>query len=574
MTITSVRAIRDTESSKPLVERLIATGLISDDQLQRALRAKRTDNEPLGKVLVRLGMISESVLGDTLQDLIGDPVIDLRAAVPDQDALALVSKDIAFHHCIVPIGFDENAQLLTLAVSEDSDVTAIAEIAELLDSGIGVETRVASEVDIEFAISKFYKYDLSIPGILREIDSNEAEILNASCADGGYSHTLNRLVDAILADAVNRNASRVHFEPEYGFLRVRYRTDGVLRQTMALHKNYWPGIAARLIWMSGINADVDPSVREGRFTMSFGTRRYGFRILCQETTHGKRLIVRIFELDREIVPLEQLGLANRALATLRLMAARPAGLIIVAGPHDSGKTTTLYSMLCYRNDETVSVVTIDDPLRYQVSLIQQTLFRACTEPDYAQLTRSMMHQDADLMLVGELDDKETAEAVFAAAANGYQMFTTVQANCAVSALTRLLDLGINPRAMAANIIGIVSQRLVRRLCRSCRRPYAPTKAECQLLGISAPKPKRLYRPGACEECNFVGYKGRIGIFEVLKIDSEIDEMIALGATCRDIDKAARKAGFRNLVDDAIRHVLAGETSLSEASRIVDLTDRF
>ena len=257
-----------------------------------------------------------------------------------------------------------------------------------------------------------------------------------------------------------------------------------------------------------------------------------------------------------------------------MMIARPAGLIIVAGPDDSGKSTTLYSMLCYRNDESISAVTVENPLKYRVSLVQQTLLQARTDPDYAKLTRSIMRQDADLILVGELDDRETAEAVFAAAANGQQMFTTVQANCAVAALTRLLDLGITARAMAGNIIGIVSQRLVRRLCRTCRQPYAPTEAERQLLGISTRKAKRLYRPGACEDCNFVGYKGRIGIFEVLRIGSEIDEMIARASPCHEISKAARQAGFRPLVDDAIRHVLAGETSLSEVSRVVDLTDRF
>ena len=306
MAITSVRAIRHAKSSKPLVERLIATGLISDGQLQRALRAKRTDEESLATVLVRLGMISESVLRDTLQDLTGDSLIDLRASLPDRRALALVPKDIALHHRILPIDFDENTRLLTLAVSDDSDVAAIAEIAALVDGRIGLDTCVVSEADVKYAISKFYKHDLTIPGILREIDSNEADILNARCEDGAYSHPLNRLVDAILADAISRAASCVHFEPEYGFLRVRYRTDGVLRQAMALNRDYWPGIAARLISMSGIDDGEDMLASAGRLTVPFGTRRYGLRILCQETTYGKRLVVRIFELDRQIVPLERL----------------------------------------------------------------------------------------------------------------------------------------------------------------------------------------------------------------------------------------------------------------------------
>lgn len=571
--MTSVRAIRDTKPGVSLVERLLAAGLISEDQLQLALREKRKQDEPLGQTLVRLGMISEGVLRDTLGELLGEGAIDLRAVVPDRDALVMVPKEVAHRHSIVPIGFDENARLLTLAVTDSFAVVAIDEISAILDSGIDIATMVSSDVDIKFAIRKFYEYELSIPGILREIDTDETDVLKNTVENEAYSHPLNRLIDAILVDAVEHDASVVHFEPEYGFLRVRYRIDGVLRQTMALHRDYWPGMAVCLRSMARLKTADNAPALEGRFSSQLGTRLFEFRIACQATTRGESIVARIQQHDRDIVPLENLGLESEALTSLRLMIARPEGLIIVAGAPASGKATTLYSMLSYRSDESVSIMTLEDEVKYRMSMIRQAALGQGERYSCAKGIQSMMRQDADVILVGELGDKDTADMVFRAALTGRQVFTTVQASSALAALTRLMGSGVNPEIMAGNIIGIVSQRLVRKLCSNCRQPYAPEKFERQLVGAKAPKAMRLYREGACEKCNFLGYKGRIGIFEVLRIDDELDELIASAASRREITRFVLEAGFRDLADDAIRHVLAGVTSLSEASRVVDLTAR-
>ena len=571
--MTSVRAIRDTEPSVSLVERLLAAGLISEDQLQLALREKQTHDEPLGQILVRLGMISEGVLRETLGKLLGEYAIDLRSLVPDRDALAMVPKAVARRHSMVPVGFDANARLLTLAVTDSFDVAGIDEIFAILDSGVDIETKVARKVDVKFAIRKFYEYELSIPAILQEIDTDDTGDLDVAVETEAYSHPLIRLVDAILSDAVKHDASIVHFEPEHGFFRVRYRIDGVLRQMMALHRDYWPGMAVRLRSMAGMKTAKGASPMEGRFTLRLGTRLFEFRIACQPTTQGESLVARILEQDRDVVPLENLGFESEALTSLRLMIARPEGLIVVAGAADSGKATTLCSMLSYRSDESVSIVTLEDPIKYRMTMIRQTSLGLDEGRSSAKTIQSMMRQDADVMLVGGLGDKDAADMVFRATLTGRQVFTTLEARSALAALTRLLDSGVNPEIMAGNIIGIVSQRLVRKLCRNCRQPYVPEKVERQLLGVNTPKALRLYREGACEACNFLGYKGRIGIFEVLRIDEELDEMIARAATRREISQYVIETGFKNLAEDAIRHVLAGTTSLSEASRVVDLTAR-
>ncbi|MGB5624419.1 MAG: ATPase, T2SS/T4P/T4SS family, partial [Woeseiaceae bacterium] len=382
-----------------LVQRLLAAGLISEDQLQIALREKQSHDEPLGRTLVRLGMLSEGVLRDTLGELLGEGSIDLRAVVPDRHALAMVPKNVAHRHSVVPIDFDANARLLTLAVTDSVGVVAIDEISALLDGGIDIATTIASAVDIKSAIRRFYEYELSIPGILREIDADETGVLNDAVGNEASGHPLTRLIDAILIDAVKHDASVVHFEPEYGFLRVRYRIDGVLRQMMSVHRDYWTAMVVRLRSMARIKTAEDAPAMEGRFSLQLGTRLFEFRIACQATTQGESIVARILEPDRDIVPLENLGLESDALTTLRLMMARPEGLIIVAGAPDSGKATTVCSVLSYRSDESVSIMTLEDPVKYRMTMIRQASLGPGEGRSCAKRIESMIRQDADVMLV-------------------------------------------------------------------------------------------------------------------------------------------------------------------------------
>lgn len=573
MTTITVRKLTPDEPSLPLGKRLINAGLITEDQLQVALKEQSRKDEPLGRILVKLGLISEGMLRDTLGESLGHDSIDLSTVIPDPDALQMVPKNIARRYSILPINFDKNEKILTLAMSDTYNVVAMDQVAASLSAGVGITTLVAGEAEIEAAIEQFYQFDLSLQGILHEIDTGEADQLNMGVENEQYNHPLIRLVDAILADAVKRDASDIHLEPEAGFLRVRYRIDGVLRQVMALHRSYWPGMVVRLKVMAKMNIAETRAPQDGRISLTLAGRPIDFRVACQQTTHGENFVLRVLDRQKGIVPLEKLNLVKETLMALQVMMARPEGIILVTGPTGSGKTTTLYSMLNWRNDETVNIMTLEDPVEYPMSMIRQTSLNEAAKLDFANGIRSMMRQDPDVILVGEIRDEETAEMAFRAAMTGHQVFSTLHTNSALGAIPRLIDIGVKPQIMAGNIIGIVAQRLVRRLCRHCKQAHAPDETERQLLGISSTKPVLLYREEGCDACNFMGFKGRVAVIEVLKMNEELDEMVASDATRREMHDAAVKSGFKDLAEDAIRHVLAGTTSIGEISRVVDLTAR-
>ncbi len=573
MSTTTIRKLQNVEPALPLGERLITAGLITQDQLQVALTEQGRNDEPLGRILVKLGLVSEGVIRDTLSESFGHESIDLATIVPDPDALQMIPKDVAARYLLLPINFDKNEKILTIAMADTFDLVALDQVAALLGGGLGLETLVAGEEEIAAAIDQFYQFELSLQGILREIDTGEANQLDIAIENEEYSHPLVRLVDAILADAVKREASDIHLEPEAGFLRVRYRIDGVLRQVMALHRSYWSGMVVRLKVMSKMNIAETRAPQDGRISLTLAGRQIDFRVACQQTTHGENFVLRILDRKKGIVPLENLNLARETLTSLQVMMARPEGIILVTGPTGSGKTTTLYSMLNHRNDETINIMTLEDPVEYPMAMIRQTSVNESAKLDFANGIRSMMRQDPDVILVGEIRDEATADMAFRAAMTGHQVFSTLHTNSALGSIPRLVDIGVKPRVLAGNIIGIVAQRLVRRLCRHCKQAYAPDETERNLLDARTSKPLLLYRESGCDACHNLGYKGRVAVIEVLKVNAEMDELIASGATQNEMLTLAKENGFRDLASDAVRIVLSGMTSLSEISRVVDLTTR-
>jgi type II secretory ATPase GspE/PulE/Tfp pilus assembly ATPase PilB-like protein len=302
-------------------------------------------------------------------------------------------------------------------------------------------------------------------------------------------------------------------------------------------------------------------------------RQVDFRVASLPTTHGENLVLRILDRQKGIVPLDKLGLEESQLELLKRMIARPEGIILVTGPTGSGKTTTLYSILNHINTDAVNVMTLEDPVEYPMTLIRQTSVAEAAKLDFANGVRAMMRQDPDVILVGEVRDQDTAEMAFRAAMTGHQVYTTLHTNSSVGAFPRLLDIGIVPDILAGNIIGILAQRLVRKLCRTCRQSYDPDVKERRLLGLSTGDSAQTSRAVGCEQCDYQGYNGRQSIIELLKIDAGIDERVARRATARDILTAARDSGFKTLADDGVRLVRSGATSLDEVMRVVDLTDR-
>ncbi|PZR43751.1 MAG: secretion system protein E, partial [Stutzerimonas stutzeri] len=341
---------------------------------------------------------------------------------------------------------------------------ALDKVRSQLNAELEIETLLAGESEIDRAIDQYYGYELSIDGILHEIETGEIDWKSLQSSSDEYSQPVVRLIDAILADAVKRDASDVHFEPEANFLRIRYRIDGMLRQIRALHKSYWPAMAVRIKVMSGMNIAETRAPQDGRINLVLSGRQVDFRVAAQPTIHGENVVLRILDRQKGIVPLEGLGLAEDHLDLLKLMIARPEGIILVTGPTGSGKTTTLYSVLNHINSEGVNIMTLEDPVEYPMALVRQTSVAESAKLDFANGIRSMMRQDPDVILVGEIRDTDTAEMAFRAAMTGHQVYSTLHTNSAIGAIPRLLDIGILPDLMAGNIIGIVAQRLVRRLC--------------------------------------------------------------------------------------------------------------
>lgn len=554
---------------------LVETGIISQDQLIIALKEQKNSDLPLGKQIVKLGFATDTVINDAISKSTGQETIDLAKIVPDDEVQKLIPKDLARRYKILPLSIDEANESLTIAMSDTYNVQALDRIKIYLKGRYELNVLLAGESEIEDAIDHFYGYTLSVDAIIQEIETGQAD-LNTDIGEATeYSHPLVRLVDALLADAVKRGASDIHFEPEEGFYRIRYRIDGVLRQIRALHSNYSAGITVRLKVLSGMNIAENRAPQDGRISLTYSGRQIDFRVAAQPTMHGEDIVLRVLDRKKGIVPLEKLGLHHDALSELKLMMSRPEGIILVTGPTGSGKTTTLYSIINYLASESVNIMTLEDPVEYPLPMIRQSSVNEAAKLDFANGIRSMMRQDPDIILVGEVRDADTAEMALRAAMTGHQVYSTLHTNSAVGAIPRLIDLEVPPSIMVGNIIGIVAQRLVRLLCPHCKEEYEPSEIEQILLGIDedAEEIPNIFRSSGCEKCEYIGYKGRISLLEILRVDEDIDELIVKRASNREITNMALEKGFIPIADDGIRRILEGVTSLDEVSRVIDLTSR-
>lgn len=558
----------------PLGKLLVAKGVISDDQLRIALLEQKRTGVPLGKLLIHLGFVTEATVREALSENLNQESADLSHLVVDAAALKLIPKDAAKRYRVFPLEFDRQRSTLMLAMSDTHNLVALDQVRAMLGMDVAVEPVLAGDSEIMRAIDQFYGFELSIDGILHEIETGEIDYQSLQTVSDEYSQPLVRLVNALLADAVQHGASDIHFEPEQFFLRIRYRIDGVLRQIRSLHKTYWPAMVVRLKVMSNMNIAETRAPQDGRISIGFSGRQIDFRVSAQPTAHGENIVLRVLDRLKGIVPLDGLGLSEDGLNLLKLMLARPEGIILVTGPTGSGKTTTLYSILNHINTENVNIMTLEDPVEYPMNMIRQTSVNEAAKMDFVNGIRSMMRQDPDVILIGEIRDEETAEMALRAAMTGHQVYSTLHTNSAIGAIPRLLDIGMLPDTMAGNIIGIVAQRLIRKLCPHCKQPFQTDALEQRLLGLAENgESVTIYRATGCEHCNHQGYRGRLAITELLKLDADLDELIARRASTRELKNMALSKGFRPLVEDGIRRILEGATSLDEISRVVDLTDR-
>jgi type II secretory ATPase GspE/PulE/Tfp pilus assembly ATPase PilB-like protein len=548
------------------------SGLITQDQAEIAWTEREKRGGSFGDILVSLGMLSIDDLTAIMAAASATEAIKLSDMVPDDAAIKLIPKTLAQSYDVFPVGFDADSRKLTVAITDTNDVVAMDQCRSVVPVDISLAWRLASKADIKAAIDRFYGYALSIDDILKGLRTGKMDD-DALSMRGieAFAHPIVRLIDALLADAVHEGASDLHFEPEEGFLRIRYRIDGVLRQVRVLHKQYWPALSVRLKVLSGMDIAETRAPQDGRISMVIRGHDVDFRAAAQPTIHGENFVLRVLDRRKSIVPMDKMGLPEARMNTLRMMLARPYGIILVTGPTGSGKTTTLYSILNEMNTESVNIMTLEDPVEYPMARIRQASAADNPKMDFANGIRSMMRQDPDIILVGEIRDHETAEMAFRAAMTGHQVFSTLHANSAVLAIARLLDLGIPASVMTGNLIGIVAQRLVRLLCPACKEPYEAGEVEKTLLGAPVKLPLTLYRAVGCPQCKGQGYKGRTSIMELLRFDMGLDDMLSRNARTPEISAYARSNGFTTMAEDGLSRVKAGTTSLEEVARVVDLT---
>lgn len=556
--------------SGTLDQALLAAGLVSKDQLRIVRLEQERRQRPLVTLLVELGFVSEGTLRDTLSQAVGRRSIDLAQVIADTEALARVPFEFARRHRVLPLHFDSRRRVLTIATAEADDSVVIDKLRSLLADGTDVESMLAGAAEIGRAIERYYGHPRSIDSILHELETGEVDLRSMATGADNYSQPIVRLVDALLIDAVKREASDLHFEPEAHFLRIRCRIDGLLRQTHALHKSYWPAMAVRIKVMAGLNIAETRAPQDGRISLDINGHAVDFRVSCLPTLHGENVVLRILDRNKGIVPLDALGLTPPNFDALERMIARPEGLILVTGPTGSGKTTTLYSVLGHINTEDRNIMTLEDPVEYPTPLLRQSSIAEASRLNFADGVRAMLRQDPDVILVGEIRDADTAAMALRAAITGHQVYSTLHTNSAIGALPRLLDLGIRAELLAGNIVGIIAQRLVRKLCPHCLEAVEAEAWTVPLLGLAADgQPATRYRATGCRLCDFQGYRGRVAIMEILRMDAELDELVTRRASQREILAHARNRGFRPLAEDGLRRVRDGSTSLEELLRVID-----
>jgi len=554
-----------------LGEKLVSLGLISRDQLQVALTEQRNTKKLLGAIMVEMGFITESALGEVLAESSGTQKFDPKASMLDSTVVRMVPKEIALRHKIICVSYEDG--VLKLAMGDVYNVLAIDQVRRHMPRNTKIIPTYCTDSEILELIDQYYEYEISVEGILREIETGIRENTKLDGRQEGYINPTVRLVNALLVDAIKRGASDIHFEPEGSFLRLRYRVDGEMLQVSSFHRDYWSAMIIRLKIMSGMNIAETRNPQDGRISYNVLGREVDFRVATQPTVHGENVVMRLLDKTKSLVPLEDLGFSEHNITLLKKLIKRPEGIIILTGPTGSGKTTTLYSILSYINDIETNIMTLEDPVEYQLPLIRQSSVREGTGLDFLNGIKSLMRQDPDIIFIGEVRDEDTALMAVRAALTGHQVYTTLHTNDALGAIPRLTDIGVPTHILAGSLIGCLAQRLIRKLCPHCKEAYTASEEECKILGADPKKPPTIYKPVGCSRCSQKGYKGRTAIIEILRVDRGLDEMIATNATRRVMMEYALSQGFLTMQQDGVRKILLGESSIEALVSTIDLTDR-
>ena len=547
---------------------LLERELINQEQLEAALEEQRATRKSLGRVLIDQGTVSESDLVATLAARIGLEFVDLVEYPVDPSAVSLISDSLARRFQAIPIAWEENR--LIVAMADPSNVVAIDDIRTI--TGADVRTVVATRSAILEAIERHHRMEGSAEDVSALASSEMQDDDDLSrVKEVTEDAPIVKLVNLLISQAVQDRASDIHIEPAERDVRVRYRIDGVLHEVMRSPKNIQSGLISRLKIMSDLNIAERRVPQDGRMSGVIGGKAVDLRVATLPTVYGEKVVMRILDKSTALLDLADLGFLPDALERYETAYRKPYGTILVTGPTGSGKSTTLYATLNAVNDPSKNIITVEDPVEYRLAGINQVQTNNKAGLNFAIALRTILRSDPDIVLVGEVRDRETATIAIEAALTGHLVLTTLHTNDAASTPTRLVEMGVEPFLVGSALDCIVAQRLARRLCLKCKEPYVPDQRELETLGWdpdSADEQPTLHRPAGCGFCGRTGFFGRFAIHEVLLVTEEVERMIVDRAHTEDIKKVALAQGMTTLRQAGMGQALSGMTSIEEVLRVV------
>jgi type IV pilus assembly protein PilB len=557
------------KKAKQLGEILLDEGLISSEKLDEALRERDRTDRRLGRVLIDMGFIKEQDLVAALAKQIGLEFVDLTDYSIDPIASALLPEPVARKYRAIPVSYSEDGRLV-VAMADPANLFALDDIRTI--TGMELRPVVATASDIEAAISKHGRMDGSVEEVASEAALQaEDDALGDERLSAVEDGPIIKMVNLLITQAVGDRASDIHIEPSERDVRIRYRVDGVLHEVMRSPKNIQAGLISRLKVMADLNIAERRLPQDGRVGLTVGGKSIDLRLATLPTVYGEKVVIRILDKSSVLLKLDDLGFLPNSFKRYERAFTMPYGAILVTGPTGSGKSTTLYATLNIVNKPDRNIITVEDPVEYRLAGINQIQVNPKAGLTFGSALRSILRADPDVVLVGEIRDRETAQIAVEAALTGHLVLSSMHTNDAPSAPPRLVEMGVEPYLVASAIDCVIAQRLVRMLCLKCREGYVPEPAE--LIGAGYAEDVRdsieeLFRPVGCPSCSKTGYRGRLGLYEVMPVSEEIERLTVERASSIEIRRSAQKDGMHSLRDDGLEKARNGVTSVQEVLRVV------
>jgi type IV pilus assembly protein PilB len=543
-----------------LGEALLATGGITPAQLEQALANQRTSGALLGEILLSLNFITEETLARALAREAGVPFVMVNGMMPDDAAVALVPEQFARKHLLVPLTVKGAA--LEVLQANPFDVLALDDLRRLVSRPIIASCATAE--DIRNLLERCYTDRGDIDSLVREgVDALAAPDMHMATADSPVV----RLLEVLINDAIAKGATDLHIEPEDQTVRIRYRVDGMLIAGDTIPKGLHAPLVSRMKVLGGLDITEQRMPQDGRISQMVNGRRVDLRVATFPTTFGEKVAIRILEKEKLVRGLTELGFSRKNLDLFRDILSKSRGIVLVTGPTGAGKTTTLYSALAHLGSAERNILTVEDPVEYQIPTIRQTQVRPKAGFTFGTAIRSLLRQDPDVIMIGEIRDPETAQLTLRAALSGILVFSTLHTQDSAGAVPRLMDMGLEPYLLASGMVGVIAQRLLRVICPDCTTPTSYPPETLAKVGLTSDPGLVFHRGRGCDKCGGTGYRGRTGAFEILVVDTAIHSLIRERADSRLIKQAAVASGMKTLMDDALAKAIFGQTTLEEVLRV-------